>query len=45
MNWAQNKRFEQTNGTPARWMAPFAAQPQRSPHLAAEEQRQELLPF
>ena len=29
MNWAQNKRFEQTNGTPARTMAPFAAQPQR----------------
>jgi len=30
MNWAQNKRFEQTNGTPARTLAPFAAQPQRS---------------
>jgi hypothetical protein len=26
MNWAQNKRFEQTNGTPARTLAPFAAQ-------------------
>ena len=33
MNWAQNKRFEQTNGTPARTLAPFAAQPQRSADL------------
>jgi len=30
MNWAQNKPLEQTNGTPPRRMAPFAAQRQRS---------------
>jgi len=33
MNWAQNKPFEQTNGTPPRTMAPFAAQRQRSPDM------------
>jgi hypothetical protein len=34
MKRVANKAFEQTNGTPARWMAPFAAQRQRSTHTS-----------
>jgi len=45
MNWAQNKPLEQTNGTLARWVVPFAAQRRRSPHLAAKEQRHKPFAF